>query len=235
MKKTSILGYTDYHFDCVVKFGGSLLLEHDKMYSAIQSLELCRQHGKKILVIPGGGPTDKTIESINKKFPLSPETHHAACARAQDQTGLFICDKVFSQFLRPCTTLSEARCISEEGFIPVVLPSKIIFAMDPFEKTWDITSDGIAVWFAWAVQAPITMILTNVDGIFPINSDFSNAIPIQNISAKDLLTLGHTSVDKCVPDFISKRGGKVWVGSGFYEDRLYKALIGEDVLGTFIF
>lgn len=148
---------------------------------------------------------------------------------------MLICDKVFSQWLRPCTTLSDARHISEEGFIPVLLPSQIIFAMDPFEKTWDITSDGIAVWFAWVVQAPITMILTNVDGIFPINTDFSKATPIKNISAQDLLKLGHTSVDRCVPDFILKRGGKVWVGSGFYEDRLYKALIGEDVLGTFIF
>lgn len=229
-----ICGYTDYNFDCVIKFGGSLLIDAEKMHHAIQALEICRLNGKKLLVIPGGGPTDKAIEKIDQKYTLSAETHHAACARAQDQTGLMICDPIFSKYLRPCTTLAEARFISDQHLIPVLLPSQIIFTMDPFQKTWDITSDGIAVWFSWVIQSPITMVLTNVDGVFPINSDFAQAKPLQSISAQELITFGHTAVDRCVPEFILKRGGKVWVGNGMYSDRLYKALIGEETIGTFI-
>jgi aspartokinase-like uncharacterized kinase len=230
----AIIGFTSYGFDAVVKFGGSLLIDPSKTAAAIGALEGCFDLGKSILVIPGGGPTDKTIEAIDKARPLHPNTHHHACARAQDQTGLIICDPAFSSRLSSCENLSQARQHSASGRIPVLLPSKIIFDVDPFEKTWEITSDGIALWFSWLVGANSTFILTNVDGIFKPGSNFSTDQPEKSVDVDTLRQWGHTAVDRCVPEFLAARGGLAWVGNGSYADRLPKALADKPTVGTFI-
>ena len=230
----SIPGYVDYGFDAVVKFGGSLLIDEALTNAAISSIEYTLATGKRILVVPGGGPTDKAIEAINQRHRLAPDTHHRACARAQDQTGLMICDPALSRNLSPCETLDEAQSLARNGRIPVLLPARIIFAIDPFERSWDITSDGIAVWFSWLVSAPLAMILTNVDGIFHPGSDFKTTPVIPRVSASELRNWGHTAVDKCVADFALRKKLRVWVGHGGYAERLSGALSGRETIGTFI-
>lgn len=229
-----IPGYTSYGFDAVVKFGGSLLIDQSCTASAIRSVERTLAVGQSVLVLPGGGPTDKAIEAIDARHPLQGQTHHRACARAQDQTGLVICDPAFSSKLVACETLTEVRRVQQGGLVPVLLPSNLIFAADPFEMSWEITSDGMAVWLAWLVGAPITAILTNVDGVFEPGSDFRSSSPVPSIEAAALYEWGQTSVDRCVPAFLQAKGGRAWVGHGGYEDRLVKALLGEPVVGTFI-
>lgn len=232
--RQKILGFNNYGFDAVVKFGGSLLMQPAQAKNAIRAIELCREKGKNVLVIPGGGPTNKAIGSIDQQVPLAPTTHHQSCARAQDQTGLIICDPGFSRLLKSCSTLADARTIQAEGYIPVLLPSRIICDIDPFEKIWELTADAMSVWFAWLVGAPITLILTTMDGIFPPGADFKTAAPVPKLQAQELRTWGPTAVDVCVPEFLASRGGRVWVGNGSHTDRLYKALSGQPTIGTYI-
>ena len=232
--ETAIRGYVDYGFDAVIKFGGSLLIDAALTPHAVTAVETTQKLGKRVLVIPGGGPADKAIEAIDKRASLEPDTHHRACARAQDQTGLMICDKAFSRILRPCETLAEARRAANDGSVPVLLPSSIVFAIDPFERTWEITSDGMAVWFAWLVSAPMAMILTNVDGIYEPGTDFGCAQAVPRITATRLITWGGTSVDKCVAEFALRKRIPVWVGNGGYSDRLGNALCGKETVGTFV-
>src|SRR5687767_11666430 len=160
-----VRGLRPYGFDWVVKFGGSLLATPDITRQAVAGVEAASASGFRLLIIPGGGPTDKSIEAIDREAPLARDTHHRACALAQDQTGLIICDSAFGRSLRPCDNLEEARNIARGGATPVLLPSRIMFAVDPFERSWEITSDAIAIWFAWLVGAPGAVILTDVDGI----------------------------------------------------------------------
>ena len=228
------VGYVEYGFDAVVKYGGSLLMKPEFTTSSIKALEATLSHGKRILVIPGGGPTDKAIEAIDARTRLAPETHHRACARAQDQTGLMICDPAFGNLLAPCETLEKARTLSSERKIPVLLPSRILFAVDPVEKTWEITSDGIAIWFAWLTSTPLMAVLTDVDGIFQPASSFADSQALRAIRAIDLESWGATSVDRCVPIFARRRGIRVWVGHGGHPDRLSRALCGQETTGTFI-
>ncbi len=232
--REKITGFVEYGFDSIVKFGGSLLVDQSITSVAVKALEKCASLSQRILVFPGGGPTDKTIEEINQRTPFAPETHHHACVLAQDQTGLMICDPAFGQMLTPCSTITDAMAISDGGKIPVLLPSQIVLDLNPFEKIWEITSDGMAVWLAWLLDAPMTAILTNVDGIFPPGSNFAKDKVVPYISAQELCNWGHTAVDRCVPEFISQRGGKAWVGHGGFTDRLSKALTGQPTVGTYI-
>ncbi len=229
-----IPGYTDFGFDAIVKFGGSLLIDETKTAAAIRAVEKTLDSGKSVLVMPGGGPTDKTIEAIDRKKPLQALTHHRACARAQDQTGLLICDAAYSSRLVPCETLREARAIQGHRSVPVLLPSSLIFTVDPFEMSWDITSDGMAVWLAWLVGADLTAVLTDVDGIFSPGSDFTTGEPLRSIDATSLMAWGHTAVDKCVPAFLAAKGGCAWIGNGGFEERLVRALEGKPTIGTYI-
>jgi aspartokinase-like uncharacterized kinase len=186
------------------------------------------------MVVPGGGPTDNTIESLDREYGFDPDTHHRACARAQDQTGLMICDSSLSDALRPCEDLEEARRCLDAGQVAVLLPSRLIFALDPFERTWEITSDAMAAYFAWLVRCPRVLILTNVDGIYRDRAVGDPAKLVRRAAASELAPMGQTAVDSCTGPFLDAHGLSAWVLNGAHPERVLAAVRGEDVLGTYI-
>lgn len=230
----NINGFTDYNVDLVIKFGGSLLEDQEGLVKAISALDELLAQKKRILVIPGGGPTDNTIESLDKRHPFHVNTHHRACARAQDQTGLMISDPVFSTSLEAVETLEEMMDSLSNGKVAVLLPSKTIFTMNPFEKTWDITSDAMAAWYAWVVDAQQLIILTNVDGVHSDPTQMNDSNLIEEIYASDLEEMGHTAVDKCTPLFLKSKSINCWIINGAYPDRIVGAATGQVVKGTYV-
>jgi hypothetical protein len=200
---------------------------------AIQGMAEAARAGSRLVVIPGGGPTDKTIEALDKRHPFAPNTHHRACARAQDQTGLMISDPAFGTDLVPCENLEQVTAALDEGKVAVLLPSSIIFAIDPFERTWEITSDGMSAWFAWLLGTKQLVILTDVDGVYPPQSVFEGP-PIPKIAASQLDLWGHTAVDACTPSFLKRHGISCWVLHGGKPGRLASALGGQKTVGTLI-
>ena len=227
-------GFTNYNIDAVIKFGGSLLFEESQCRAAIGGLAEANSRGRRLLIMPGGGPTDKTIEGLDRRHPFQHDTHHRACARAQDQTGLMISDPCFSCSLEPAETLEEARRILDRGRVAVLLPSRLIALLDPFERTWDITSDAMSVWLAWLVSARLAIILTDVDGIFAPGhiNDSEHLIPA--ITASELAQLGQTSVDACTAPFLNERYVESWVLNGRHPERMLAVLGGNQTIGTHI-
>jgi aspartokinase-like uncharacterized kinase len=227
-------GFTDYRVDCVIKFGGSLLLDEKRCRAAIDGLVEAASRGHRLLIMPGGGPTDKTIEGLDRRHPFHPDTHHRACARAQDQTGLMISDPCFSSSLEPAETLEDVRRILDRGRVAVLLPSRLIAALDPFERTWEITSDAMAIWLAWLVSARLAIILTDVDGVFAPGHINEKDHLIASIAASQLEQLGHTSVDACTAPFLNERYVDSWVLNGSHPERMLAVLAGEQAIGTHI-
>lgn len=227
-----IKGFIDYGVDVVVKFGGSLLAQPEHARRATAALAACAAADRRLLVVPGGGPTDKAIEALDRHHHFAPDTHHRACARAQDQTGLMICDPAFGNALTPCETLEEARAALDGGRVAVILPSRIIADLDPFERTWEITSDAMAAWFAWLIGADRLVILTNVDGVYPPGHPTFSGPPLREVRASDLESWGLTSVDACVPPFIRRHGIETWVLHGGFPERLAELLNSVPTIGT---
>lgn len=225
-------GFTAYRVGAVVKFGGSLLADETACRAAIAALIAARDAGHRLLVMPGGGPTDKAIEKLDARHPFQADTHHRACARAQDQTGLMICDPVFSDVLRPAETLEEARRILDAGDVAVLLPSRLIFDLDPFERTWDLTSDAMSVWLAWLVGAPVAVILTDVDGVYRPDHIGEPEHLIPELGALQLAAMGHTAVDRCTAPFLAEKRIDAWILNGAHPARLVEALRGERPRGT---
>jgi len=227
-------GFTNYNIDWVVKFGGSLLFDVAATKSMVSVIRELSEEGHRLLILPGGGPTDKTIEAIDKKVGFTLDIAHEACALAQDQTGLMICDPCFSDGLMPCRTLSEALQALETGKTPVLLPSLLIRVVDPIQRTWEITSDAVAGWLAWLVGAPKLAILTNVDGIYePGQVGNSNSLFAQ-IEATKAADLGLTAIDTCLASFLVAKGLDCYVLNGLHPSRLASIVRHQPTIGTLV-
>lgn len=225
-------GFVDYRVSATVKFGGSLLKDPGTCQGALDALSKGATDGHRLLVVPGGGPTDDTIEVLHSRHALHPNTHHYACALAQDQTGLMLCDPLWRSRLSWCSTLESARHIMDDGQVAVLLPSQLIRSLDPFERSWDITSDAIAVYFSWLVQARRTIILTNIDGIYPPGKVGERDALIATIAASDLEALGNTAVDPCTPSYLQSKQMNCWVLNGGHPTRLLALLADGTPVGT---
>ena len=230
----NVPGFIDYDVDVVVKFGGSLLARLEDVKRFAVTLGALRRSGIRIVVVPGGGPTDKTIEAIDRQQRLSLEICHRACALAQDQTGLVISDESFSDALRTCDNFEDLRRVLDSERVAVLLPSRILFALDPIERTWDVTSDAVAAWVAWLLSARSFAIATDVDGVFSSGRIGSEEHLLPKISARDLVAMGHTAVDRCAAEFLLGRSMDCFVFNGKDPERLGRWLTGEPARGTHV-
>ncbi|EPE93709.1 amino acid kinase family protein [Rhizobium grahamii] len=227
-------GFTPYGFSLVVKFGGSLMRDIPTCKDAIAELERLVEFGYRILLVPGGGLPDKAIEAVDASYPLAAFTSHHACALAQDQTGYLLTDRAFSSKLVATSALGECRKISAAGMVPVLLPSRILFAMDPVDWSWDVTSDAVATWIAWVTGAASVAFLTDVDGVYRSGGASEPAELIQHIDAADLARLGHTCIDACAAQFMAARGLTGVVVNGSHANLLRDWLDGKPVKATCI-
>ncbi|WP_037390182.1 aspartate kinase [Sinorhizobium americanum] len=229
-----IKGFSPYGFSVVVKFGGSLMADLRACKAAVTELEGLADRGYRMLIVPGGGILDKAIETVDEKHPLAPFTAHHACALAQDQTGYLLSDRAFSSKLVASAMLGECRSLAKDGKIPVLLPSRILFAMDPVEWSWDITSDAVAAWITWITSTPRLAILTDVDGVYRNAATHDPESLIEELGAHELAELGHTSIDVCAAHFMAVRGVSGVVINGAHPRRLTDWLEGKRVRATHI-
>lgn len=230
--RKNIKGFPAYGFSTIVKFGGSLMRDPIACKSLIAEFERMPLLGEHLLIVPGGGLPDKAIEAIDADDPLSPFTAHHACGLAQDQTGYLLADPAFSSKLVVSSALGECRRLTQQGSIPVLLPSRILFAMDPVEWSWDITSDAVAAWIAWVTGTPRLVVLTDVDGVYRNAEESHLSDFIETISAGELARLGHTSVDACAAEFMAFHGLTGAVINGRHPHRFSDWVEGKKVRAT---
>lgn len=89
-----------------------------------------------------------------------------------------------------------------------------MFALNAFEKTWEITSDAIAAWFAWILQAKKFVIFKSMDGLFK-NGDITNKNKlIREIFIEDLIQMGNNALDACVAPFLFQKNMDCYIING---------------------
>ena len=232
-KVRSTRNFVDLNIDYVIKLGGSLT--SDIVKAKQLAATLAATAGKiRMVIFPGGGPIDNYIESVDRQFALHEQTHHQACARAQDQTGLIFANFDLQVF-ETTDNVQGIRDILNRGKIPVLLPSTLIFLLDPFEKTWDITSDSMGAYFSYLLEAREFVILTDVDGVYDQDpKKHAGAKLISNLNSNDLSAMGMTSVDKTLSDFVNRSKTDCRVLNGHNFDNLTRFFHNQDYIGTYI-
>ena len=202
----------------VVKIGGSLFPKY-----AVELADKLKNTSS--LIILGGGEFANLIRKYDAVMNFSDDVNHWQAIDCMDIIAKLVNDKVSST--RLAYSIEDAQKISDEGLTPIFVVSEFLKIEDPFECTWDVTSDSIAAYIAHLLNAKL-LIVTNVNGIYTQDPKVSGSTFIRKIDAKKLLTFSETSIDVMLPSLLIKFGTICYVVNGKYPERVL-SLIDDNV------
>ena len=202
----------------VVKIGGSLFPDY--------AIELAKQlDNTNSLIILGGGEFANLIRKYDSNQNFSSEVTHFTAIDCMDILAKLVNDKVDSTKL--AFSIDEIIKISDEGFTPIFVVSDFLKKEDPFECSWDVTSDSIAAYVAHIFNANL-FIVTNVNGIYTQEPEEPGSTFISKIDATKLLTFQESSIDVMLPSLLLKFGTNCYVVNGKFPDRVL-SLIDDNI------
>jgi hypothetical protein len=151
-----------------------------------------------------------------------------------DQYGLLLSDLLPSSCV--VNKLEQLQETLDLGKLPVFLPSTFLFAEDPLENSWDVTSDSIAVYVAGQLHLTRALLVTDVDGVYTCDpKKSSEAKLIKELPASGFLRMNRrTSVDKLLPKLLLQLQIECFVVNGLCPERVEAILKGQDTVCTLI-
>ncbi|WP_367135518.1 delta 1-pyrroline-5-carboxylate synthetase [Methanobrevibacter sp.] len=202
----------------VVKIGGSLFPNY--------AIDLAKKlENTNSLIVLGGGEFANLIRKYDSEINFSQETNHWTAIDCMDIIAKLVNDKVESTKL--AYSIDDAIAISNEGFTPIFVVSKFLREDDPFECSWDVTSDSIAAYISHRLNANL-LIVTNVNGIYTQEPKESGSTFISKIDAKTMLNFPESSIDVMLPTLLLKFGTNCYVVNGKYPERVL-SLIDDNI------
>ena len=194
----------------VVKIGGSLFPNY--------AIDLAKKlENTNSLIVLGGGEFANLIRKYDSEINFSQETNHWTAIDCMDIIAKLVNDKVESTKL--VYSIDDAIAISNEGFTPIFVVSKFLREDDPFECSWDVTSDSIAAYISHLLNANL-LIVTNVNGIYTQEPKEPGSTFISKIDAKTMLNFPESSIDVMLPTLLLKFGTNCYVVNGKYPERV---------------
>ena len=202
----------------VVKIGGSLFPDY-----AIDLAKKLKNTGSCIVL--GGGEFANLVRKYDSEQHFSDEANHWTAIDCMDILAKLVNDKVESTKL--AYSIEEANKISDEGFTPIFVVSKFLRDEDPFECSWDVTSDSIAAYIAHLLNANL-LIVTNVNGIYTQEPKEPGSTFISKIDATTMLTFQESSIDVMLPTLLLRYGSDCYVVNGKCPERVM-SLIDDNI------
>ena len=202
----------------VVKIGGSLFPNY--------AIDLAKKlENTNSLIVLGGGEFANLIRKYDSEINFSQETNHWTAIDCMDIIAKLVNDKVESTKL--AYSIDDAITISDEGFTPIFVVSKFLREDDPFECSWDVTSDSIAAYISHLLNANLLRV-TNVNGIYTQEPKEPGSTFISKIDAKTMLNFPESSIDVMLPTLLLKFGTNCYVVNGKYPERVL-SLIDDNI------
>ncbi len=177
------------------------------------------------VIILGGGEFANLIRKYDAEQEFSQEVNHWTAIDCMDIMAKLVDDKVESAKL--AFTVDEIEEISNEGFTPIFIVSQFLKTEDPFECSWDVTSDSIAAYVAHLLNAKL-LIVTNVNGIYTQEPKEPGSTFISKIDATTLLTFRESSIDVMLPSLLLEFGANCYVVNGKFPERVL-SLIDDNI------
>lgn len=145
----------------VVKVGGGLLSVPGALERAVRALTAAAAR-RPLVVVPGGGPFADAVRRFDSIHGLSPVSAHWMAILAQDQYAHVLAERIQGAVLvwGP-EMIAEAHLAVH---VPVLAPSRWMFAADVLPHRWDATSDSVAAFVAGAIDAALLVLLKPVGG-----------------------------------------------------------------------
>jgi aspartokinase-like uncharacterized kinase len=200
----------DKIIEWVVKVGGSLFPK-----KAIKLI--CSIKNTNSLIITGGGDFTNLIRKYDDEIDFSPDVTHNIAIESMSIISKLLNDKF--DFTELAYSIEDAKKISDDGKIPILIVSDILKDLNPFEYSWDVTSDSISLFISQLLKSKL-LIATNVDGIYTQKPTLEGSEFIDEISAKNLLSFEESSIDLMLPNLLVKFGTDCFVVNGNFPERV---------------
>jgi aspartokinase-like uncharacterized kinase len=169
----------------VVKLGGSLA-ETDTL---AQWLKVAASDGRgRVVVVPGGGAFAEQVRSSQARWRFDDSTAHHMALLAMEQFGLML--QGLCPALVPVSTAEEAVSVLQNAATPIWMPSRMVLNAPEIARSWDVTSDSLAAWFAKQLGASHLVLVK------------SATLSRQSVPAQALRDGG--VVDRAFPNFVKK-------------------------------
>jgi probable H4MPT-linked C1 transfer pathway protein len=162
--------------EIVVKLGGGVLAHAGHFDAALAAIGAAAR-GRRLLVVPGGGPFADAVRQVDRRLRLSDDAAHWMAVLAMDQYAHLVAARLAGGLL--VTGTREIAAAREARLVPVLAPSRWLREADPLPHLWDVTSDSIAAWVAGAVGARRLVLIkpSKAEGGDLVDAYFSRALP----------------------------------------------------------
>nr|WP_294517973.1 aspartate/glutamate/uridylate kinase [uncultured Rhodopila sp.] len=141
----------------VVKLGGSHALS-PLLPGWLAAIE--RAAGR-VVVVPGGGPFADTVRSAQPAMGFGDDAAHDMALMAMAQYGRALTG-LAAGFVY-ADTMDAVHAAVARGLVPVWSPWPMLRAHPDIPRTWDVTSDSLAVWLAAALGARGVVLIKHCD------------------------------------------------------------------------
>ena len=189
------------------------------------------------MFVIGGGEFANLIRKYDGEIGFSQDITHETAIDSMDILAKLLNDKL--AFTEISYTIEEAISISNLNKIPIMICSDILKENEPFEHSWNVTSDSIASYIASLFNAKL-LIATNVNAIYTKDPSLSGAELIREIDVNKLLTFDESSIDLMLPTLLIEYGLDCYVVNGEYPQRVLSIMenkvvdLGDSFEYTFI-
>lgn len=147
--------------DAVVKVGGSLCGE-PPLRPLLAMLEAQASAGRKLVVVPGGGPfADAVRDACARHDPGETHAHWMAVCAMEQYAHLLAGLAPGARLVRDPAEIAAGP----PGRLAILAPLAWLRSADPLPHSWEITSDSIAAWVAARLGAPLLILLKMVAGV----------------------------------------------------------------------
>ena len=172
----------------VVKLGGS----HARSANLTGRLRVIAADAGKIVVVPGGGPFADAVRELQPVMRFGDAAAHDMALLAMAQYGIALASLAEAFVLAETIAAIEAALASRR--VPVWSPWPMLRDHPDIPRSWDVTSDSLALWLAQTLRAERVVLV-------------KHQAPKAGTSSECLVARG--LVDKAFPRFRDKFAGVV--------------------------
>ena len=147
--------------DTIVKVGGGLL-SRAGAFELVTGALAAFGKGRRLLVIPGGGPFAQAVRELVRRVKVSDEAAHWMAVLGMDQYAHALTERTPGAVL--VEQVPEVDAALAAGLVPVLAPYRWLRAADPLPHSWNATSDSVAAWVAGAVGAKRIVLIKPAKG-----------------------------------------------------------------------
>ncbi len=202
------------NLDAVIKIGGSIS-------RGPELPTLCREIGRlskihSLLIVPGGGKFADQVREAYRRYRLNETAAHHMALLAMDQYGCLLNHLIEDSYL--ISDPFVASHIAKSGRTAILLPSKIVFRLDPLPHSWEVTSDAIAAWIAQLINCSRLVLAKDVDGLMTPGNEMIEILSVE------LLAKHSGGVDEYLSRFLPSTRLETWIINGAKPERLSELL-----------